>query len=438
MKKNEKEFIPNDGLAARKIAIEILLEVLERFIPLDDVFSKFLKKGTHLSKMKIEDRSFCRLLVSSTLRNLTEIDYILNKFLTKPLAKSPTKTQMILRVGITQILYLKTPSHAATNTSVELGGKKWKGLINAIMRGVIREKEKIKKYQSESIKIPLWLSKRWKRDWKEQYPCIEKSHLLLSPPIDICVKNEPELWANKLGGDFISNKTVRLKNTGLITELEGFNEGDWWVQDYSSQIPAALMNIKQNDEVLDLCAAPGGKTSQLIAMGAKVTSVDSNKKRIARLKENLARLSFDALIIHSDIRNFFSEKKWSKILLDVPCSSTGTLRKHPDIMHLKKEDDILSLSILQRQLLDSSWKLLKKDGCLIYCTCSLEKDEGEDQISRFLKDNKDAKIDKIIPSEVQGVEDLITTEGLLRIFPDKFSKIGGIDGFFVARLKKVS
>ena len=198
------------------------------------------------------------------------------------------------------------------------------------------------------------------------------------------------------------------------------------------------MNIKQNDEVLDLCAAPGGKTSQLIAMGAKVTSVDANKKRIVRLKENLARLNFDALIIHSDIRNFFSEKKWSKILLDVPCSSTGTLRKHPDIMHLKKEDDILSLSILQRKLLDSSWKLLKKDGCLIYCTCSLEKDEGEDQISRFLKENKDAEIDKIIPSEVQGVEDLITTEGLLRIFPDKFSKIGGIDGFFVARLKKVS
>ena len=388
--------------------------------------------------MEPEDRSFCRLLVSSTLRNLTEIDFILNKFLKKSLKKSPSKVQMILRIGIVQIIYLKTPDHAATNTSVEMAGGKWKSLINAIMRSALRERDKIKIYQEESPKTPLWLTERWKAEWGENYINIENAHRVLSPPIDLCVKGDPLVWADKLNGYYISNKTVRLNNTSLISDLEGFESGDWWVQDYSSQIPATLLNIKKGDEVLDLCAAPGGKTSQLAAMGAEVTSIDGNKKRIERLRENLSRLNYTSSIIHSDVRDFKSEKKWSKIILDAPCSSTGTLRRHPDIMHIKKEDDIRSLEKLQSDLLLSSWKLLSENGSLIYCTCSLEIEEGENQIFKFIKENKDAEIERILPGEVSGLKELITKDGLLRIFPDHLSEIGGMDGFFIARLKKVS
>ena len=438
MKKNEKKFNNNTGLSARKIAIDILLEVIEGLTPLDDVFNKFAKQGSSFSKMQPEDRSFCRLLISSTLRNLTEIDYILNKFLKKSLNKSPSKVQMILRIGIVQIIYLQTPDHAATNTSVELAGNKWKSLINAIMRNVLRGSDKIKSYQSESPKTPTWLNKRWKRDWGKNLIEMENAHRILNPPIDLCVKKEAPIWADKLDGICLSDKTIRLNDTSLISELEGFSSGDWWVQDYSSQIPVTLLNIRKKDEVLDLCAAPGGKTAQLISLGANVTSVDGNKKRIIRLKENLTRLKFSSKIFHSDVRDFNPSQTWSKIILDAPCSSTGTLRRHPDIMHIKGESDIQSLAKLQSQLLLSTWKFLTNGGSLIYCTCSLEKEEGENQIYKFINENKDAKIDKIKPKEVTELKELITKEGLLRIFPNHLSGIGGMDGFFIARLKKVS
>ena len=265
MKKNEKKFNNNSGLSARKIAIDILLEVIEGLAPLDDVFNKFTKHGSSFSKMQPEDRSFCRLLISSTLRNLTEIDYILNKFLKKSLNKSPSKVQMILRIGIVQIIYLQTPDHAATNTSVELGGNKWKSLINAIMRNVLRGGDKIKSYQNESPKTPTWLNKRWERDWGKNLIEMENAHRVLNPPIDLCVKKEAPIWADKLDAICLSDKTIRLNDTSLISELEGFSSGDWWVQDYSSQIPVTLLNIRKDDEVLDLCAAPGGKTAQLIS-----------------------------------------------------------------------------------------------------------------------------------------------------------------------------
>ena len=264
--------------------------------------------------------------------------------------------------------------------------------------------------------------------------------------INLKLLNEIELISNKISkiqkveSVFSINKApiLFLNDTSLISELEGFSSGDWWVQDYSSQIPVTLLNIRKDDEVLDLCAAPGGKTAQLISLGANVTSVDGNKNRIIRLKENLTRLKFSSKIFHSDVRDFNPSQKWSKIILDAPCSSTGTLRRHPDIMHIKGESDIHSLAKLQSQLLLSTWKFLTNGGSLIYCTCSLEKEEGENQIFKFINENKDAKIDKIKPKEVTELKELITKEGLLRIFPSHLSGIGGTDGFFIARLKKVS
>ena len=434
----QKNNINNDGAYTRKKAIEILVKILENNKPLDNAFEESTKKSSHFSKLISEDKSFCRLIISTTLRNLISIDYLLTKFLSKPLNKTPLKVLMILRINVAQSFFLKTPDHAVVNTSVELSGKKWKGLVNGVSREILRNKDKAKKYLNESDKVPNWLLKRWKRDWSKNYKDIFKGHLNLNPPIDLYVKKNANYWARKLNGKKLGNNCVRLFTPGLITNLEGYELGEWWIQDYSSQIPVSLLEIQNNDDVLDLCAAPGGKTAQLISLGAKVTSIDNNKKRLFRLEQNLKRLNYKAIIRNKDIRNFSTQKTWSKIILDAPCSSTGTLRKNPEIMHQKEERDIVSLSKLQSDLLDTAWDLLKEDGTLIYCTCSLEKEEGENQIENFIKRKKNSLLDEINTSEIDKRLNVSDQNKWLRIFPNSLNYEGGNDGFFIARIKKIT
>ena len=434
----QKNNINNDGAYTRKKAIEILVKILENNKPLDNAFEESTKKSSHFSKLINEDKSFCRLLISTTLRNLISIDYLLTKFLSKPLNKTPLKVLMILRINVAQSFFLKTPDHAVVNTAVELCGKKWKGLVNGVSREILRNKDKAKKYLNESDKVPNWLLRRWKRDWGKNYDEIVTGHLNLNPPIDLYVKNNTNYWARKLNGKKLGNNSIRLFTPGLISNLEGYEQGEWWIQDYSSQIPVSLLEIQNNDDVLDLCAAPGGKTAQLISLGAKVTSIDNNKKRLFRLEQNLKRLDYKAIIKNKDIRNFSTKKTWSKIILDAPCSSTGTLRKNPEIMHQKKESDIVSLSKLQSDLLDTAWDLLKEDGTLLYCTCSLEKEEGEHQIENFIKRKKNSLLDKINNNEIDKKLNVSGQNKWLRIFPNSLNYEGGNDGFFIARIKKIT
>ena len=434
----QKNNINNDGAYTRKKAIEILVKILENNKPLDNAFEESTKKSSHFSKLINEDKSFCRLLISTTLRNLISIDYLLTKFLSKPLNKTPLKVLMILRINVAQSFFLKTPDHAVVNTAVELCGKKWKGLVNGVSREILRNKDKAKKYLNESDKVPNWLLRRWKRDWGKNYDEIVTGHLNLNPPIDLYVKNNTNYWARKLNGKKLGNNSIRLFTPGLISNLEGYEQGEWWIQDYSSQIPVSLLEIQNNDDVLDLCAAPGGKTAQLISLGAKVTSIDNNKKRLFRLEQNLKRLDYKAIIKNKDIRNFSTKKTWSKIILDAPCSSTGTLRKNPEIMHQKKESDIVSLSKLQSDLLDTAWDLLKEGGTLLYCTCSLEKEEGEHQIENFIKRKKNSLLDKINNNEIDKKLNVSGKNKWLRIFPNSLNYEGGNDGFFIARIKKIT
>ena len=434
----QKNNINNDGAYTRKKAIEILVKILENNKPLDNAFEESTKKSSHFSKLINEDKSFCRLLISTTLRNLISIDYLLTKFLSKPLNKTPLKVLMILRINVAQSFFLKTPDHAVVNTAVELCGKKWKGLVNGVSREILRNKDKAKKYLNESDKVPNWLLRRWKRDWGKNYDEIVTGHLNLNPPIDLYVKNNTNYWARKLNGKKLGNNSIRLFTPGLISNLEGYEQGEWWIQDYSSQIPVSLLEIQNNDDVLDLCAAPGGKTAQLISLGAKVTSIDNNKKRLFRLEQNLKRLDYKAIIKNKDIRNFSTKKTWSKIILDAPCSSTGTLRKNPEIMHQKKESDIVSLSKLQSDLLDTAWDLLKEGGTLLYCTCSLEKEEGEHQVENFIKRKKNSLLDKINNNEIDKKLNVSGQNKWLRIFPNSLNYEGGNDGFFIARIKKIT
>ena len=434
----QKNNINNDGAYTRKKAIEILVKILENNKPLDNAFEESTKKSSHFSKLINEDKSFCRLLISTTLRNLISIDYLLTKFLSKPLNKTPLKVLMILRINVAQSFFLKTPDHAVVNTAVELCGKKWKGLVNGVSREILRNKDKAKKYLNESDKVPNWLLRRWKRDWGKNYDEIVTGHLNLNPPIDLYVKNNTNYWARKLNGKKLGNNSIRLFTPGLISNLEGYEQGEWWIQDYSSQIPVSLLEIQNNDDVLDLCAAPGGKTAQLISLGAKVTSIDNNKKRLFRLEQNLKRLNYKAIIKNRDIKNFSTQKTWSKIILDAPCSSTGTLRKNPEIMHQKKESDIVSLSKLQSDLLDTAWDLLKEGGTLLYCTCSLEKEEGEHQVENFIKRKKNSLLDKINNNEIDKKLNVSGKNKWLRIFPNSLNYEGGNDGFFIARIKKIT
>tara|TARA_B100002019_G_scaffold194546_1_gene168455 strand:+ start:741 stop:2057 length:1317 start_codon:yes stop_codon:yes gene_type:complete len=434
----QKNNINNDGAYTRKKAIEILVKILENNKPLDNAFEESTKKSSHFSKLINEDKSFCRLLISTTLRNLISIDYLLTKFLSKPLNKTPLKVLMILRINVAQSFFLKTPDHAVVNTAVELCGKKWKGLVNGVSREILRNKDKAKKYLNESDKVPNWLLRRWKRDWGKNYDEIVTGHLNLNPPIDLYVKNNTNYWVKKLNGKKLGNNSIRLFTPGLISNLEGYEQGEWWIQDYSSQIPVSLLEIQNNDDVLDLCAAPGGKTAQLISLGAKVTSIDNNKKRLFRLEQNLKRLDYKAIVKNKDIRNFSTQKTWSKIILDAPCSSTGTLRKNPEIMHQKKESDIVSLSKLQSDLLDTAWDLLKEGGTLLYCTCSLEKEEGEHQIENFIKRKKNSLLDKINNNEIDKKLNVSGQNKWLRIFPNSLNYEGGNDGFFIARIKKIT
>ena len=434
----QKNNTNNDGAYTRKKAIEILVKILENNKPLDNAFEESTKKSSHFSKLMNEDKSFCRLIISTTLRNLISIDYLLTKFLLKPLNKTPLKVLMILRINVAQSFFLKTPDHAVVNTAVELCGKKWKGLVNGVSREILRNKDKAKKYLNESDKVPNWLLRRWKRDWGKNYDEIVTGHLNLNPPIDLYVKNNTNYWARKLNGKKLGNNSIRLFTPGLISNLEGYEQGEWWIQDYSSQIPVSLLEIQNNDDVLDLCAAPGGKTAQLISLGAKVTSIDNNKKRLFRLEQNLKRLDYKAIIKNKDIRNFSTQKTWSKIILDAPCSSTGTLRKNPEIMHQKKESDIVSLSKLQSDLLDAAWDLLKEGGTLLYCTCSLEKEEGEHQIENFIKRKKNSLLDKINNNEIDKKLNVSGQNKWLRIFPNSLNYEGGNDGFFIARIKKIT
>ncbi len=424
------------NISRKKVAL-ILKDVIEDFISFDDAFQKATKNQNSM-KLSNKDKAFIYLLSSSVLRYLTQIDSTIDHLLKEPIKKLPSNPKMALRIGVAQIFILETPTHAAVNTSVDSATVKWRALVNAVMRNVAREEEKYKNIFNDSPKVPKWLLDRWKKNWPNDYlnfiECIQDIH----PHIDIAVKSNISKWQIELNAELMPNNVLRLRETGLIADKKGYDEGEWWVQDYSSQLPVKCLNIKENDEILDLCAAPGGKTAQMISLGAKVHSIDLNKTRIKRFKENMKRLKLNTVIENVDILTYETERKWNKILLDVPCSSTGTIRKNPDILYSKNEKSVSNLIDLQKKLLEKSWSLLSKGGQLIYCNCSLEKEEGEVQIMKFLQKHKDCKIDKISSDRIDDIEYSVTDEGWLRILPNGKESVKNRDGFFIASLKKVS
>jgi 16S rRNA (cytosine967-C5)-methyltransferase len=363
--------------------------------------------------------------------------------LSERLNKAPKDERLmhLLATGAAQILFLDVPDHAAVDSAVQLAQNDPKlhhagGFINAVLRRVAREREAILAESDPWLDTPTWLEERWVAQYGEPLAMkIAEAHRAMAS-VDLTVKENPAAWAERLGGVLLPTGSIRLVERTAIRELPGFGEGAWWVQDAAAALPARLLQAKPGERIADLCAAPGGKTAQLAATGAEVLAVDRSAKRLQRLEENLARLNLKA-----ETRAIDAEKldapPFDAILLDAPCSATGTIRRHPDVAWTKSEEDIRKLAGLQTRLLDKAASLLKPGGRLVYCTCSLEAEEGERQAEDFLARHPALNRKPVTPDEIGGWADCITPQGDVRTLPFHLASAehdrSGLDGFFVAR-----
>jgi len=433
------------GFAPRSEAVRLLDGILSEGKPFDDIWSQSLESGA-LKTMIDPDRALTRLIVMTTLRHMKHIDQILSTFLKNPLPKTAQSVQNILRTGIAQLLFLKSPAHAVLNiatslAAVERANRPFKGLINGVLRNFTRtDPEKFLGKKGAPGNTPEWLHIRWKYQYgSDAATKIARAHQK-EPALDITVKSDAEKWAKKLDGLLLPTGTIRIANAGNPVKLAGFDEGEWWVQDAAAAIPAQLLGDISGKKVLDLCSAPGGKTAQLINAQADVTLVERSSHRMKRLEQNLKRLDFVATMITGNAEDYIPPVPPDIILLDAPCSATGTIRRHPDVPYLKSHKNILDLARIQKHLLEHAAEILKPGGTLLYCVCSLEHEEGEDQISHLLDTRKEFSIKPVGKEEIPGLEIAVQSRGDLRILPHFFSDFApgfhGIDGFYIARLVK--
>ena len=431
------------GLAARRGAAELLGAVLTRRRPLDEAFTVETASG-HLRDASPRDRAFARQIAATTLRRLGSSDHVLARMLDRELPKRAGPTQNILRAGAAEILFLGVAAHAAVDSGVEAAARDsaarhFKPLVNAVLRRIAREgKPLLDNLDTERLDTPDWLWKSWCAAYGEETTRkIIRAHYA-DPPLDLSVKRDSERaqWAETLGADLLPTGTLRLSGAGRIEELPGFADGAWWVQDAAAALPAKLLGDVAGREVLDLCAAPGGKTAELASRGARVTALDRSGPRLERLKENLARLNLEAETAVADAGSFAPGRTWSHVLLDAPCTATGTARRHPDVLHLKSPADRDKLCLLQTKLLAHAATLVAPGGLLVYCTCSLEPEEGVARVEEFLGAHADFRRAPVAPAETGDLEGIVTADGDIRTLPCHLAAEGGLDGFYAARLKR--
>ena len=426
------------GLPARRIAADILDTVLRKRQPLDDAF---MGVAEALAILEERDRALVRMLVSTILRRLGTLRHLISRALARGLPDNAPQVDTALLVGAAQILFLEVPDHAAVDLAVRLvqGHRhtvRYAGLVNAVLRKIARERSRLAALDP-ALDVPDWLMRRWIANYgADTARAIAAAHAN-EPALDITVKSDPAAWAQRLGGRLMPNGSVRLMSHGPVPTLPGFDEGQWWVQDAAATLPVHLLGDVRGQKVADLCAAPGGKAAQLANAGALVTAVDRSAPRLKRLTENFARLHLSCASVVADAAQW-NGGPFDAILLDAPCTATGTIRRHPDIPWLKSEQDLQKLTQLQRRLLDHALMLLAPQGRLIYCTCSLEPEEGEQAIDDLLR--RDARVRRlpITAAEIFGLSEFLTASGDLRSlpchWPDADSRMSGLDGFFAARL----
>jgi 16S rRNA (cytosine967-C5)-methyltransferase len=431
------------GLAARRIAADILDGVLRRRIALDEQFSG---KNAHpgLQALAERDRALARRLTATVLRRLGTLRHLVGGYLEKGFPSDAPRAETILLLGAAQILWLEVPDHAAVDLSVRLAqadrrAGRYAGLVNAVLRRVAQHGATAS-FDDISRDTPEWLLKRWTGIYGSDTARAIAAANGHEPALDLTVKQDTESWAERLRGRVMPTGTVRTLAHGAISLLPGFSEGAWWVQDAAAALPVRLFGDLRGMNVADLCAAPGGKTAQLAFAGANVTAVDRSPARINRLRENLARLSLDAETVVADALEW-DGGPFDAVLVDAPCSSTGTIRRHPDVPWLKSEADVSVLTSLQQRLLDRAVGLLKPGATLVYCVCSLEPEEGENQITALLARDPRVARKPITPQDVFDRAEFVTPAGDLRTLPfhlvDPDPRWGGLDGFYATRLIRI-
>jgi 16S rRNA (cytosine967-C5)-methyltransferase len=425
----------SDGIAARLVAFALLNDI---FIQRRN-FDEALAYSNQFEKLSSRDRAFVRLLVATVLKRARQMDAALQRFLHEPLtALKPASLINIFRLGIAQFAFLKTAPHAAVNTTVALaeaaGIAHQKPLVNAVMRRLTREGvPEMQGRDAGKLNTPEWLWAQWMEDYGVETALQIAAANFDEAALDITVKSNPQQWAEKLEASLLPTGSLRKTGGGFIPDMPGFTEGEWWIQNAAAALPAQLFGDLKNKTVIDLCAAPGGKTAQLAAAGAQVVAVDRSAERVKRLKENMERLHLTIETVVADGAVWLPQAPADAVLLDAPCTATGTIRHQPDILHLKEPRDQEKLVLLQRRLLLNAVKMLKPGGILVYCTCSIQKAEGEAQVDWILSQGVPLHLSPVTPEEIPGISEILTTRGEIRALPCHWKNLGGIDGFFIAR-----
>ncbi len=432
------------GLAARRVAIEILETVLRRHRPLDEQLDG-PQAHPGLSALADRDRALVRKLLGTALRRLGSLRALLAAALDRGLPAGAPRLEAVLLVGAAQILWLEVPDHAAVDLAVRLvqadrRTARYAGVVNAVLRRLARDgAAMLAALDAGALDTPEWLMTRWTRTYGFAAARAIAERHAVEPPLDLSVKADPQGWAARLRGRVLPTGTVRTLVQGRISGFPGYTEGAWWIQDAAAALPARLFGEVRGRSIADLCAAPGGKTAQLASMGADVTAVDRAPARLARLRDNLARLGLRAETVTADVTEW-QGGTFDAVLLDAPCMSTGTIRRHPDIPWRKRATEIEALVDLQRRLLDRAAGLLKPAATLVYCTCSLEPEENEQQIAALLARDPGLRRRPIAAQELAGLAELVSPLGDLRTLPchlpDPDAHWAGLDGFYAARLER--
>ena len=420
------------GLDARRAALVALDAVLESDRPLDAAW-----REAKVDRLQDRDAGFARLLVLTTLRRLGSIDAVIDRFVARrPVGRNRLAVQ-IMRIAGAELMALDGVPHAAVDTAVRLAKhlpdtRRLSGMVNAVCRRMADEGCRMfDEIDADAVDTPAWLWERLKdAHGEETARAIATAHRH-GAPLDIVPARVAADWAERLGGTLTPAGTVR-RGGGAVASLEGYEEGAWWVQDAAATLPAYLLGDVRGRRILDLCAAPGGKAMQLAAMGAEVTALDISAPRMRRMRENLLRTRTGVKVVIADALDWQPDGLFDGILIDAPCSATGTIRRHPDLPHLKSGAMLASLTPLQDALMTRAWNWLAPGGAMVYATCSLLPEEGETRIASFLASHPDARLDPV--EEGGGIGAEMISGGALRTLPCHWPDIGGLDGFFAARL----
>ena len=418
------------GLESRQMARRMLAQNI------DD------EKAKGMNKLSMKDQGLVKAITSIALRHRGEIEYYILQAMDR---KPPVKARHLihtLHVAVAQIMFMEVPDHSAIDLAVsdlasDKRSERFKGLGNAVLRKISKDKEKM---MNEDVKwrgkvnCPKWLWQQLRKDYgREKAELIVAAHIV-EPPINIMVKDNVKKWVDKFGeesdSEIVFGNCIRIKPCD-VTKLEGFKDGEWWVQDAAASLPVELFGEVKGKRIADLCAAPGGKTIQLILKGAKVTAVERDETRIKRLKENLLRMKLKAEIIQQDVMTWKPKELFDGILIDAPCSSTGTIRRHPDVQWKKNEEEVTEMAEYQKNIIDVAIEMVKIGGTIIFANCSLAKEEGENVLAKMLKTKK-VENNHIKPKEIFEMKKFINRQGAMRTLP-----CDDIDGFFAARMVRV-